>query len=47
MARLMRSPDRMPGMAPGSTILRTMENQESPKLCPMRISVRSTLSTAP
>ena len=36
-----------PGIAPGSTILRTMDNQDSPKLWPMRISERSTLSTAP
>ena len=47
IARLTLSPERIPGMAPGSTILRTIEPQERPKLWPMRISVRSTLSTAP
>ena len=47
MARLMRSPDSIPGIAPGKTIFRTIENQLKPKLCPMRISVLSTLSTAP
>ena len=47
MAKLIRKPDKMPGIAPGSTILRTIETQLNPKLWPMRISVRSTLSTAP
>lgn len=37
----------MAGKAPGSTIFLTTSHQDRPKLCPMRISERSTLSTAP
>ena len=47
IAKLIRKPDRMPGIAPGRTIFRTIEVQLRPKLWPIRISVRSTLSTAP
>ena len=43
----MRNPARIAGRAPGRMILRTIEAQERPKDWPMRIRLRSTLSTPP
>src|SRR5580700_2012877 len=42
-----RKPLSSAGSAPGSTILRTIDAYDRPKLWPMRISPRDTLSTPP
>ena len=48
IARLILKPDKIPGIAPGKKqFYKTIEIQLRPKLCPMRINVLSTLSTAP
>ena len=47
MEIVMRNPLRIAGSAPGRTIERMIAQRDSPKLCPMRIRLRGTLSTPP
>ena len=39
IARLILSLDKIPSIAPGNTILRTMDHQGSPKFWPMHLGV--------